>query len=340
MKKFYLFIIVSLILNFSFFGEDVTADLIEVEKEAVEKTEALLDDKTTDTSKSETKKVDADKVTAKINNPYLYPMSIVASLSFTPYINMYTPPANIYSSFSFTFDLSAGAQYRFHKIVGIDTGITLGIGMSYKKVSYIITNDPGFYVRELYNAEIYLQYYLNALIYLPFNIKLKNNYNLAFIIKAGLKLDGWLLSYYYLFQNGAEISQGSYQDNKVDGPNVVGDYYNYSKYINPLNLGIHLGFAPKFHSSGMISVYPEVGATFYVIPTFYGWRDRMIGGYEYILIRNNFIGNRTISDFKMSFNVGVTLSFDFGKYDDNLIDILKANGKIKSKPAPTSETAK
>lgn len=340
MKKFYLLLVLSLLLNFNFFGGDATEDLIEVEKEAIEKTKALLDNQTTDTAKPEIKKTETNKVTAKINNPYLYPMSIVASLSFTPYVNIYTPVAVNYSSFTFTFDLSAGAQYRFHKIVGVDTGITLGIGMSYKKASYAITNDPQFYVRELYNAEIYLQYYLNALIYLPFNVKLKNNYNLAFIIKAGLKLDGWLLSYYYLFQNGTEISQGSYQDNKVDGPNVVGDYYNYSKYINPLNLGIHLGFAPKFHSSGMISVYPEVGATFYVIPTFYGWRDRMIGGYEYILIRNNYIGNRTISDFKISFNVGVTLSFDFGKADDNLVDILKANGKIKSKTATTNETAK
>jgi hypothetical protein len=161
-----------------------------------------------------------------------------------------------------------------------------------------------------------------------------------FLVKAGLKFDWWALSYYYLYLDGAEINRGSYQDNVPDGPNIVGDYYNYSKYINHVNLGIHIGFAPKFHSSGIISVYPEIGATFYVLPTFYGWRDKLIGGYNYILVRNNYIKDRSISDFKMSFNVGITLSFDFGKYDDNLTDILKANGKIKSKSATTKKPAK
>ncbi|HNZ27570.1 MAG TPA: hypothetical protein PLG34_12190 [Spirochaetota bacterium] len=340
MKKFYLFLVLSLLFNFNFFGEDVTQDLIEVEKEAIEKTKDLLDNQTADTSKSETKKTETDKAPPKTNNPYLLPISIIVSLSYSPFINIYTPPASAYTSFTFTFDLSAGAQYRFHKTVGLDTGLTCSVGMSYKQTSYRITNDPTLYQKELYNVEIYLQYYLNALIYLPFNIKLKNNYNLMFLVKAGLKFDWWALSYYYLYLDGAEINRGSYQDNVPDGPNIVGDYYNYSKYINHVNLGIHIGFAPKFHSSGIISVYPEIGATFYVLPTFYGWRDKLIGGYNYILVRNNYIKDRSISDFKMSFNVGITLSFDFGKYDDNLTDILKANGKIKSKSATTKKPAK
>ena len=259
------------------------------------------------------------------------PLSPIINVDFSPNIKIFYAASN-YDNFSFTVDIAGGIQYRFHKRVGIDTGLSFNTGMDYKKVKYSLVSGLEC-SREMYSVNLFAQFYFNLLVYFPLNIKLKDNYNLAFILKTGLKLDGWIMSYYFMTEKIGKDSQmynGNFHDSVKDGPNINGLYYNYSKYINPINLGVHLGFAPKFYSNGMISIYPEIGYTFYVIPTFYGNRDKdKIGGYEYLLVRNNYDKNFTINDFKMAFDVGVSISFDFGTFEDNLSDIIN---KLKKEP--------
>lgn len=263
-----------------------------------------------------TKGLDKEKV-----NSYLKPSSIVFNLFFSPFFNIYNPEFKGLSiAFATTFDLGAFYQYRFSKFIGVESGFSLNLGFDLTESKYIESNTIVNYSQNTFC--FFLDIPFNAVIYIPFEREFKNNYKLILLIKSGLILDLWLYSFYRVEKNGIFIQQGSFHDNIIDGPNQFNRFVDYSKIINLINLGLNLSFGLKFHSNKWVSIYPELGIKFFLLPVLYGYNER-IGGYDLLLSRNNGINDKSIFDFKIQLYIGIGISIDFGNYSDNLYDIIK-----------------
>ncbi len=252
---------------------------------------------------------------------YLKPFSIVFNFFYSPLFNIYNPEfKNLSLSIAGTFDIGASFQYRFNKFIGIEQGLFLNPGFDFSEAQYIEDNNMTKYSQNLFS--LFLELPFNLLIYIPLNKELKNNYKMVFIIKTGLLFNAWLYSFYRIEKDSLLIQEGSFHDNIIDGPNQFKRSMDYSKVINPFNLGINLGVAFKFHSNSFFSIYPETGVKIFLLPTLYGYSEK-IGGYDTLLSRNDGRDDKTLFDFKISIYLGIGMSLDFGKSDDNLYDIIK-----------------
>ena len=252
---------------------------------------------------------------------YLKPASVNLGFYFSPFFNLYNPEfKGLYALFATTFDISSSFQYRFGKFIGFESGISLNLGLDFTEANYIENKNLTKYSQTLFS--IFLDIPLNAVIYIPIKIELKNNYAINLIIKSGIVLDFWLYSYYKIEKNSILIQEGSFHDSIIDGPNQFQRSVDYSKIINLVNLGLNLSFATKFYSSKFISFYPELGIKAFFLPTLYGYIEK-IGGYDLLLSRNDGSNDKTILDFKIQLYVGFFISFDFGKHNDNLYEIVK-----------------
>lgn len=252
---------------------------------------------------------------------YLRPFSIVFNFFYSPFFNIYNPEfKNLSISVSATFDNGLSFQYRFSKFIGIDQGLFLNLGFDLSEAHYFESNNLTKYSQNIFC--IFLDMPLNLVIYIPINKELKNNYNIIFLFKTGLVLELWVYSLYRITKDFILIQEGSFHDNIVDGPNQFERSVDYSKIINLVNLGINLGMAFKFHSNKFLSIYPELGVKFFILPTLYGYNER-IGGYDTLLSRNDGKLDKTLFDFKISFYTGMAISLDFGKAKDNLYNILE-----------------
>ncbi|HOL56936.1 MAG TPA: hypothetical protein PK351_06645 [Spirochaetota bacterium] len=252
---------------------------------------------------------------------YLKPSSISFNLFFSPFFNLYNPEFKGLSfAFATTFDIANSFQYRFSKFIGLEGGISFNLGFDFTESKYIELDNIVTYSQNTFS--FFMDIPLNLMIYIPLEKELKNNYHLNFIIKSGLILDLWLYSFYRIEKNYLFLREGSFHDDIIDGPNQFNRYTNYFRIINPVNLGLNLSFIVKLYSNKWVSFYPECGARFFLLPTLYGYNER-IGGYDLLLSRNNGINDKSVLDFKIQIYAGIGISVDFGNHNDNLYDILK-----------------
>lgn len=252
-------------------------------------------------------------------NKYLCPLSIGFHLSFDPNLFIYLPPCNYSKDFSFTSNIGFEIEYKMLNWFSLDTSVKIIPGFHYSETKYInngVTPRSNNHL-QFYIISIFFQYNLFFKFYLPFKHKFKNNRILKFFLYSGLTIDFWLFSYYFLFQNNKLINKGNFFDTKKDGPNQVGNYYDYNLLYNRINLGINLGIGLRLYNNNFISIIPFVNYTFFVIPMLDGNKNEinLTGQYD-ILLRNNGSDDRTILDFKMTLSIGASFLFDFGKEQD------------------------
>jgi hypothetical protein len=269
---------------------------------------------------------------------YLLPLSISLALDLSPEFFIYQPVSNYTFEIASTFNLGLSFEYRFAKYFALDSGLFFNTGYHYQEGRYIRTGSSSTDIIRLNNIDLFLQYRLSTKVYFPDPIKLKKNYRLLFAFRFGFVLDGWLMSYYFLSKNDKLVSQGQMFDDKEDGPNAIGDYetfgeyYRYDKIYNNVNVGAHIGFMTKIYNDNKISISPEIGYIFYMIPITDGQKNGMdIVGSNALLARNNLTDDeKNLSDFKMQVEVGVSISFDFGNPDSNLYDLVPNKSASKN----------
>lgn len=266
----------------------------------------------------------------KVKNEYLFPFSVSFFTAFCPEMFIYQPVSNYYSEFAFAWDFGLNFEYRFYKWFALESGLFLNPGYHYQETHYkdMVTND--YHVLKLHNSDLFLQYRLSAKFYIPHVIDATKKFKLQFCIRAGFIFESWLMSFYYLYDDGELIASGNLFDTAPDGPNAWGADHPYHLIYNYVNIGGHLAFIPKFYNnSNSISIAPEIGFAFFMVPITDGSKNnRDIRGTDALLIRNDGDVDSPIRDFKMQFEIGVSIGYSLGKEGNNLYDLLVKNKVI------------
>lgn len=261
------------------------------------------------------------------------PFSINAGIGLSNYIFITTPETNALVDISQSFRVSIGASYNFFKWFALDSSFSVETGYRYQRSEFIEVTYNERHTVDLAQADVFFAYNIYTLFKIPLKIK-KENLNKAKIrfvslfFRLGLSFEGWLESYYFIYDNDQLQNEGSFFDDVDDGPNAWGDYNPYVSVINRFNPVLSIGFGSEIYKTDHFALVPELRYSFYPVKIYDGTLGtEPVEGATWILIRNDGEYDEAIADYKMNIQALLTFKFSFGTYDDNLYKYMKKKKK-------------
>lgn len=301
-----------------------------IKKDLSSSKKSIKSDLKSGTSKSQTKKSktliskEIDTKSKFQNVKDSYPYSVVLSFFLSPEIFIFTPISNYLWYFAFTGDIGVSFEYRFLKWIGVEGGLYINTGANIIQTKYEDKSAECYYEffkeynLDMYIIDLFIQHTISMKFYsneigLVYKNKRKNDLDkMKFFWRIGNTFEISPLSYYFFYRNNEYLSEGSFFDDKDDGPNAFGKNINYKNISNLANIGAHLGFGVKLYNDDKFYLMPEFKYTFFIFPVTDGkMNSSNVKGVDAILIRNDGKDDKNLLDYKMQIEAGVSISFNF-----------------------------